>query len=593
MASLDDAKAAKDNFLTKTVLLDEDLASSTKLNLDPKTDGASDVETAIGNYYSGKAGALDGIVPGAGTMAALATAALQDQYISTEELNLTTALAGAKDKLEKGSDKLIEAAIAKAKDLDAAKEAASKADDALDDAVLVFDAVNTSGVAVYKGVAGVDGTDIKVGAGTAIADKDVFIYENALYIASGAVSVAGLAVGTNVTLLAEKDGSSWDLTTAGKALKNVAELLAAYDANEAEIANHASALETLKAAVADVYKNELDYYTVLDPETAISNEAITDALATDVDFSTAVNGIKTEESAKSVQQFTVEISTLIPDTQNAAKVDFDGIAQITIDASSVTTLAGQVGAIVAGLDGKQGTSGATWTVSADINGLITFKADKAAPTAADPVLSSADAGALSVTTVKDGQTVVSGLKATEAKDVADAMGDLEGFNADVAAFLEARGLKDQLDNHNDNINTIDTWFTDNGYVSKDLADTDNLTATSDSDIYFVSALDSGDNATIKNFGALFGEDGGDYLFAGSSYANLTVLDSKFDTTESFGGNVSTLDIFAIEKNGDTTLYFETNAVDGQLDGAANMFTVKLTGVSVDDIVLSDGFITLA
>lgn len=572
LASLDAANKAKDTFLTKTVLEDKELAKT--LSLDPETDTAATVETAIGTYYTTKAGILDSIDPknSFGTL----KAAQQDTYIAAEKDILTDELSDAKAELKKGSDKLIEAAISKAEALDAAKDAAKEAEDSLKDGINAYNGLN----AVATGDKGYVPNDFST------------FNEDAT---TGVVTLKDNVSGTPNTLATRTDGE-WTLTTDGKALKGLKDVLDAYDANEAEIANYTAALEALKSAVAEVYKKENDYHTILDPESALSNEAIANSgTATTINFARSVKAIKTEASAKSVQKFTVDLTTEF--SKSDAKFAFDGI-DVSFDATNedFNEKVEQVDKIIADINGNTETaSGVVWTVSSkDSSNVLTFLADKAAPTVVNPVLTETDdAAAATITEVKSGQTVKTDLTATKADDVVKAIVALDKFNEDVAAFLEARGLKDKVDGYNDDIDTIEEWFDDNGYISTTLSNSDSKIATSDSDIYFVSALNSGDSASIKNFGALFGEDGGDYLYASSDYKNLTVLDSKFDVTKSFGGDVSALDVFAIEKNGNTTLYFETNEVDGQLNGTSNMFTVTLNGVKAEDLVLEDGFITIA
>lgn len=153
---------------------------------------------------------------------------------------------------------------------------------------------------------------------------------------------------------------------------------------------------------------------------------------------------------------------------------------------------------------------------------------------------------------------------------------IEALSDAVTAMNEAAILNTQLNAVNGAVDAASDAFLDNDLLVPVMLDA-NKAASAGADIYVADEMD----VSIVNFGLL----GDDALFIGTEYT----LNTTGDLDE---GNDSVLEVFLIENGSDTEVVIETSKF-GSSAASPEVVTITLTGVAVDDLVLSKGIITLA
>jgi hypothetical protein len=229
-------------------------------------------------------------------------------------------------------------------------------------------------------------------------------------------------------------------------------------------------------------------------------------------------------------------------------------------------------------------------ITLNASGEIQVAFDSTAATTDTPAPTSTDA--LDITDVNIGQTVLidetDGSLKTAFTDTADlstavvtAEAELKTLTEAVERFQNARDLKNGLDAQDDAIKTASDELEELGFDVVDL-DTASAAATSDDDVFLMV---EGTDSSINNFG-LQGED---RLFIGEEYS-LVELGAD-ETINSRVGDSGALEIFWKEVAGNLELSVENEAFAGNATNGADVTTITLTGVSVDDINFEGGFVT--
>ncbi|UYF98751.1 hypothetical protein [Halomonas sp. GD1P12] len=166
----------------------------------------------------------------------------------------------------------------------------------------------------------------------------------------------------------------------------------------------------------------------------------------------------------------------------------------------------------------------------------------------------------------------------------DALTDRQVLNDAVADFQEARDLNTQLislTEARDNAEDVITEDYDFNIV-EGLGD-----ATNDNDLYiFEDATGNfGTDTDIDNFG----DEGTDYIFFGEGYTAVALGDGAI--TDRVGSS-SALEIFWQQDGDNLVLYVEADATAGNSTATADITEITLTGVNVQDVDFSNGFLSV-
>ena len=175
-----------------------------------------------------------------------------------------------------------------------------------------------------------------------------------------------------------------------------------------------------------------------------------------------------------------------------------------------------------------------------------------------------------------------------ASALAESQDTLATFEEAVSAYLEAKQLSEGLAK-------VDKAATDARAAIEDSEEDGglgiNLLGLGDSvtsgDDLILFAEDEGTTTTISNFGA----QGEDSIYFGGDFSLVALGDSSITDRV---GDVSANEIFWEEDATGLTLYVEADAAAGfDRDGVAQdqMTTIKLAGVSFDDITFEGGYLT--
>lgn len=164
----------------------------------------------------------------------------------------------------------------------------------------------------------------------------------------------------------------------------------------------------------------------------------------------------------------------------------------------------------------------------------------------------------------------------------DARDNLADLNEAVADFQEARDLRDQLAELNsDRADALSVITEDYDFnIITDFND-----ATDGNDLYIFSD-DTGSDNDIDNFG----EEGTDYIFFGEGYTAVALAEGQ--TIENRVGSADTLEIFWNQDGDNLVLYVEADATAGNSTSNADITEITLTGVNVDDVDFSNGFLSV-
>lgn len=157
----------------------------------------------------------------------------------------------------------------------------------------------------------------------------------------------------------------------------------------------------------------------------------------------------------------------------------------------------------------------------------------------------------------------------------------------VADAQEINGLAEQLEDAQTSIDDAEDAITDpteDGGLDVALTDWSS-NATASDDLFVFSTEAQGESV------ASFGVAGEDRIYIGDTFTRVNLdSDASFDDAQ---GDSSVQEVFFQEINGDTTLSFENAAFAGTATGTGDLTQVTLTGVSVDDLQLENGYISIA
>ncbi len=161
--------------------------------------------------------------------------------------------------------------------------------------------------------------------------------------------------------------------------------------------------------------------------------------------------------------------------------------------------------------------------------------------------------------------------------VKTAQNNIDALAKAVADLADATALVTEMTELQDAITAATAAFTDNDFAAPVTLTAGTKYATAADDIFLIN--DTVAAYTIANFNLL----GDDVLYIGTDYT--------FNDGELTDGNNSVLEVFLSEVGGNAVLTFETkefgsNSTDPE-------FTVTLTGISMEDVNIADGFVTVA
>ncbi|WP_447553431.1 hypothetical protein [Vreelandella sp. EE22] len=158
------------------------------------------------------------------------------------------------------------------------------------------------------------------------------------------------------------------------------------------------------------------------------------------------------------------------------------------------------------------------------------------------------------------------------------------LNEAVTEFQEARTLAVQLDELDTALETATTTILeDYDFVIRGF-DED---AGNGNDLYiFADNVGNSDDNDIDNFG----DEGTDYIFFGEGYTAVALTEGQ--TINSRVGDANTLEIFWRQDGDDLVLYVEADATAGNSTSNADITEITLTGVNVQDVDFSNGFLSV-
>lgn len=180
------------------------------------------------------------------------------------------------------------------------------------------------------------------------------------------------------------------------------------------------------------------------------------------------------------------------------------------------------------------------------------------------------------------------------KDVADFDKQVAKVTAAEDAVTAARADSVELTSLEKEVTSSTKVLTDAGYTVTALANGSFSTGTAKNDLFSLGTLKAdGDKAIINDFSFV----GDDMISIGSDY---TFNSGKMATA----GDNSVLEMFAVQSGANVVLSFETtkfgsnvtpdaNDADITAAGGDQLFSITLTGVSLADLHVSNGFVTLA
>jgi len=175
-----------------------------------------------------------------------------------------------------------------------------------------------------------------------------------------------------------------------------------------------------------------------------------------------------------------------------------------------------------------------------------------------------------------------------ASALAESQDTLATFEEAVSAYLEAKQLSEGLakvDKAATDVRAAIEDSEEDGGLGINLLGLGDSVTSGDDLILF--AEDEGTTTTISNFGA----QGEDSIYFGGDFSLVALGDSSITDRV---GDVSANEIFWEEDATGLTLYVEADAAAGfDRDGVAQdqMTTIKLAGVSFDDITFEGGYLT--
>lgn len=165
-----------------------------------------------------------------------------------------------------------------------------------------------------------------------------------------------------------------------------------------------------------------------------------------------------------------------------------------------------------------------------------------------------------------------------AQEAVDARAELQ---ADVDAAQE---LVDQLDELEGNIEDAEEAFAD---LDVDLNDAN--TADTEDDLYIFDA----ETGLTTDDADTFSFEGADLFFIGDAFSRVDLEESDDLEAAAFGESGSLEVFFQDDGAGNVSLFFESEAFQGNSEAAFEGNTITLTGVAAEDLQLDNGYISIA
>lgn len=576
--NLDKANAAKDDYLKTLPTFDKDLNPAN--NPVGVIEAGKATGTDVGDLLTA---AIGKVAPKVNDVAQFSNRSTEVQDLMLKEaLTKFETDAAGKAKLAKATTALVEAADAKAKAVKAAGDAKTVADNNFVAETAKLKAHPKNGdLTDNSGDYDDDGTvdNHKFGFNTATPNEFIMM------------------ANTEKKVLANKVGSSWELTADGKKLVGVLDFLKAYDAKNAAAEAVTTAEKALKAAVEAIVLAETGAYSVntLGSVYSGTGSAFNLSAADAKVFMTKADADFTGTKAV----YTIDLTGANTGTGSAAKIKFGGV-EVT---GAGLADSEDAGAIAEKLDGKTVTIN---TVVYDIARVgTTNKVTLTAQTVADVTASiaiaveNATSGMTSPTTANvapstPGETPGSKAKLVDLSKVVDlnnAVKALADFKAEKKTFEEARVWNTKVKELDEKIDAakkaISNKADDKDAPGLGLKLVDFVvatTATADNDVIL---FDGKTTATINGFGSA----GQDKLFFGKDKYTFKTLDKEVDPVAKEVGDVATLEVFVRQEAADVKLYVEKNKFSGNANGADEYVVITLTGKTVEDLTMADGFVT--
>ena len=159
---------------------------------------------------------------------------------------------------------------------------------------------------------------------------------------------------------------------------------------------------------------------------------------------------------------------------------------------------------------------------------------------------------------------------------------VKDFNEKVADLVEATALKAELEAKQAAVEDATDAFEELGVEAPLSIDT-TVVATVGNDLFL-----SDKAGTVINFG----QQGEDRLWVGEAN-ELVVLGASNNINTQPLGDKDVLEVFAKQQAGGVELWVEKQAFAGNATGIQDLVKITLSGVSVDDLVLEDGFLSIA
>jgi uncharacterized protein Yka (UPF0111/DUF47 family) len=157
----------------------------------------------------------------------------------------------------------------------------------------------------------------------------------------------------------------------------------------------------------------------------------------------------------------------------------------------------------------------------------------------------------------------------------------------VEAYLEAKSLSEQLEALEDDIDDALDALEDAGFFVTVVDDS--VDGTIEDDVFLYVEDTEATGLEITNFS----DEGSDVLYVGDAFAQLTRLEDEADLSAERLGSNDVREIFVQQDGNNTILFIEAEAAAGGDRNLDEITTITLTGVNADDLVLENGFISIA
>lgn len=168
-------------------------------------------------------------------------------------------------------------------------------------------------------------------------------------------------------------------------------------------------------------------------------------------------------------------------------------------------------------------------------------------------------------------------------DVATAEKAIVDLDKALSDLTAAKDVAAELKAFDDGITAAEDAFEDLG-VEVPVTIDGTVIGTAENDVFLAS-----DKAgTVVNFNA----QGEDSIFFGTDFADLVTLGST-EAITSRVGDAAALEIFAKQNGSNVDLYVEQETFAGNGTTEADIVKITLSGVSAEDLVLAEGFLTIA